>query len=342
MRIKHYAALFLLYAFAGCGFNHDIELDVTIPGLNGAVFTVSGESGKLFSENVVNGECLLKGRLEKPGFYTCVLKKNYTPGEKRFEVYLEPGRYNIQIDSHSHKYPHVHSASNYQQQVNNYRHIFDSLAPPVTPVKLLAYKTLFTYIKTYPQSELSAHFMAEHDYEDRPEAYKVLYDIMPPAAKNSDEGRYINKKLTLILKTTPGNKAPQIEGTILGGKTFNQITAGKKIILVDFWRAANYVSRINNDSLKRVYNMYKSKGFEIIGVSLDKRDLWWKTALKDDKLPWPQISDLKGSDSPNVTNWNATSIPTYYLVDEKWNILFPNIQLNSVEVEVRQYLEKHP
>jgi peroxiredoxin len=342
MKIKRHIALFLLYTLTGCGFNHDIKLDVTIPGLNDAVLTLSGESGTLFSQNVINGKCLFKGKLEKPGFYTCALKKNYKPGQKRFEVYLEAGTYDININAHSSKYPQVQSVSNYQQQINNYRHIFDSLAPPVTPVKLLAYKSLTTYIKQYPQSQLSAHFMAEHDYEDRPEAYKALYDMMAPAAKNSDEGRYISKRLTDILRTKPGNRAPQIEGAVLDGKTFNQITAGKKIILVDFWRAANYVSRINNDSLKRVYNMYKSQGFEIIGVSIDKKDLWWKTAVKDDKLPWPQMCDLKGSESPNVTNWNATSIPSYYLVDSKWNVLFQNIQLNSIEVEVRQYLEKHP
>ena len=44
----------------------------------------------------------------------------------------------------------------------------------------------------------------------------------------------------------------------------------------------------------RIYQKYKDKGLEIIGISLDTDREAWLKAVSDDKLPWTQISDLKG------------------------------------------------
>ncbi len=341
MNLKHLIPLFALCSLIACNHSHNIEINVNVPGLSDAVFTMRGDGGILFSQNIVDGKCNYTGTLPQNGFYECSLKKNYKPGQKQFEVYLENGTCNITIKAGSHNYPHVQSSSKLQQEVSNYHQLWDSLSRTVPP-KMVGYTTMSEYVKKYPQSKLSAHFMADRNYEDEPVQYKALYDRMSEDAKSSEDGKYIIKRINDDLRTAAGNKASQIEGAFTDGRTLKQVVAGKKIMLIDFWRSANYVSRINQDSLRRVYKEYKDKGFEIISVSLDTKELWWKTAMKDDKLPWPQVSDLKGNDSPNEKNWNITTIPSYYLVDSNWNILFQNIQLNSIEVEVRQYLEKHP
>jgi hypothetical protein len=78
-----------------------------------------------------------------------------------------------------------------------------------------------------------------------------------------------------------------------------------------------------------------------VSVSLDSKSDWWTGALKDDKLDWTQVSDLKGNDSPNAANYNITEIPSYYLLDGQWNIVVPKIGIKSIEFEVSQYLKKH-
>ena len=114
------------------------------------------------------------------------------------------------------------------------------------------------------------------------------------------------------------------------------------MILVDFWRASNELSRKNHDQIKSLLaqdNVQQNVAF--ISVSLDSKADWWATALKDDKLSWTQVSDLKGDDSPNAANWNITEIPTYYLLDGQWNIIVPNIGIKNIDFEISSYLKKH-
>lgn len=90
-----------------------------------------------------------------------------------------------------------------------------------------------------------------------------------------------------------------------------------------------------------IYSNLNKRGFQVISVSLDSKPLWWSTAVKDDKLPWPQMSDLKGNDSPNALNWAISTLPTYYLVDADWKVYKKDITLSSIALEATQYLEKH-
>lgn len=42
------------------------------------------------------------------------------------------------------------------------------------------------------------------------------------------------------------------------------------------------------------YNKYHTKGFEVVGVSFDNKKEAWVKGVEQLKLPWLQISDLKG------------------------------------------------
>ncbi len=152
----------------------------------------------------------------------------------------------------------------------------------------------------------------------------------------------INERLVPLLKLAPGKTAPAINGKTFDGKTFAQITAGKKIFVIDFWRAGNSFSRTNHGDISQLYDDWKKKGVEIISVSLDSKSLWWTTAVKDDKLPWPQMADLKGNDSPNTLNWGISKVPTYDLVSGDWKIIACDVPLVNLKLDVDQYLEKHP
>ncbi|MDR1171603.1 MAG: AhpC/TSA family protein, partial [Bacteroidales bacterium] len=68
--------------------------------------------------------------------------------------------------------------------------------------------------------------------------------------------------------------------------------AGKgKYVLVDFWASWCRPSRMANPQVVKKYHRYKDKGFEIVGVSLDKDKDEWTKAIEDDALAWPQMSD---------------------------------------------------
>src|SRR5438552_5040416 len=52
-----------------------------------------------------------------------------------------------------------------------------------------------------------------------------------------------------------------------------------KVFLLDFWASWCVPCRFSNKHLVKLYEKYKGKGFEILGVSLDDNTTAWKKAV---------------------------------------------------------------
>lgn len=74
-----------------------------------------------------------------------------------------------------------------------------------------------------------------------------------------------------------------------------------------------------------LYKKYHKKGFEIVGVSLDKDKESWEKGIAELGLPWPQMSDLKFWDSALSKEYAVSSIPFTVLIGEDGTILATKI-----------------
>lgn len=83
------------------------------------------------------------------------------------------------------------------------------------------------------------------------------------------------------------------------------------------------------------------KDLGLISISLDHKRDWWINAIQEDKLTWPQYSDMKGNESLNGLNWNITHLPTYCLVDSKWRIVENDLEWTELPITVNRYLKQH-
>jgi hypothetical protein len=130
-------------------------------------------------------------------------------------------------------------------------------------------------------------------------------------------------------------------GQTADGKPFDASTINKKLILVEFWRADNEDAGINHRNLLHDnFTPLINKDFTVVSVSLDTVKDVWKAALAKDGMTWTQVCDLKGESSPNFTNWQIAKIPSYYLVDNNWKILYRDISYGDVALTVDSLL--HP
>ena len=76
----------------------------------------------------------------------------------------------------------------------------------------------------------------------------------------------------------------------------------------------------------KAYQAYGKKGFDILGCSFDQnRDKWLK-AVKDDKLTWNQVSDLKGWANAAGKLYGVNSIPANVLLDKDQKIIGRNLR----------------
>jgi len=91
--------------------------------------------------------------------------------------------------------------------------------------------------------------------------------------------------------------------------------------------------------LLAAYFKYKSLNFSILGISLDVDSQKWLQAIKEDKLPWTQVSDLKGGNNEAALLFGVQSIPMNFLIDPNGIIISKNLRGRELENKLTEIFE---
>lgn len=86
----------------------------------------------------------------------------------------------------------------------------------------------------------------------------------------------------------------------------------KNVVLLDFTAYALPQSQQRNILLRELYAKYHSRGLEIVQVSLDGDEHYWKTMCE--QLPWPCLYCAEGIANDIVQLYGVTALPTYFLI----------------------------
>ena len=85
-------------------------------------------------------------------------------------------------------------------------------------------------------------------------------------------------------QTSVGDRAKEITLPDPKGKEISLSSLKGKVVLIDFWASWCGPCRRSAPDLKKTYEKYQSKGFEIYGVSVDQDKFAWKMAIKEDHV----------------------------------------------------------
>lgn len=133
--------------------------------------------------------------------------------------------------------------------------------------------------------------------------------------------------------------APEIALKNPQGKVIKLSSLRGKVVLIDFWASWCGPCRKENPNVVRMYEKYKSKGFTVYSVSLDKDAEAWKRAIAADGLVWPNhVSDLLQWDSPMPQLYGFQGIPYTVLVDKKGKIIGTNLRGPALEQKLAEVL----
>jgi thiol-disulfide isomerase/thioredoxin len=148
----------------------------------------------------------------------------------------------------------------------------------------------------------------------------------------------LNSKVENLSKLAINSVAPEINLANPVGELVPLSSLKGKVVLIDFWASWCRPCRMENPNVVRVYNKFKSKGFEIYGVSLDRGKDEWIQAIKDDNLTWIHVSDLMFWNSAAARQYNVTGIPFTVLLDAEGRIIAKNLRGEELEKKLAEIL----
>lgn len=132
----------------------------------------------------------------------------------------------------------------------------------------------------------------------------------------------------------PGQLAPEILLNGTDGKPIKLSSLKGKLVLVDFWATWCAPCMAEMPSLKRVYNEYKDKGFEIYSVSLDRTKEKWLS--KASTMPWICVFDENNEAS---STYKVSSIPFTVLVGRDGKIIAKSLRGEMIEQTVGNHIK---
>lgn len=146
--------------------------------------------------------------------------------------------------------------------------------------------------------------------------------------------------MSVALNAQPkfGQQAYEIALPTIKGDTVKLSSLKGKVVLIDFWASWCTPCRLTNRKMVKIYPKYKEKGFEILGVSLDKERAEWVEAVGKDRIPWLQVNDNGGWDARTITQWNIYQIPASYLIDKEGKVVGVDLEGKELEKALRKLL----
>lgn len=170
---------------------------------------------------------------------------------------------------------------------------------------------------------------------------KETFANATPEMKDHVLGRLLQDRVAKLNDTDVGSVAPDFSGPTPEGVELSLSESLGKLTLLDFWASWCRPCRIENPNIVSVYQDYKDKGFQVIGVSLDRpnQERAWKKAIEDDELDWLHISNLMFWNDPIAVKYGVKSIPQAYLIDENGVIIAKNLRGRQLREKVAEYLD---
>jgi len=338
-------------------------------GPNAVIVIKGSENGEtLKAENISNGHQTFKINMPKTGYSILSI---YDDGkEKEYFFYMDQGNYKGTIDGkNTDAYPFKNAPTKegeemidfYKQKEEMNKNLLDSLAFAEHELDLatsdniaeMARKAdiwrekkiqselndIKTFAEKHPKSNATIFLLDRFGRADsETKKYLSIFKSLDPEVQESKEGKKLLSEIMQANQMMAGNKMPNIEGETPDGKKFD-LNVLKKVNLVICWVAYSGKCRRNNKILANLYEKYKDRDVEFIGVSFDKNRDSWERIIKADKLVWPQYSDLLGAKSPNAKNLSNFSATYFFLADKNGIVLSNNdLTLDFVDSEISKHL----
>lgn len=111
-----------------------------------------------------------------------------------------------------------------------------------------------------------------------------------------------------------------------------------KVVLVDFWASWCGPCAREMQAVISAYEKYNTRGFEIIGISLDEERADMDKFIQARNMPWPQYFDGKGWGNELARRYGVTSIPATFLIGKDGKIAAKDLRGSQLSAKIEELL----
>ncbi|MCR5157758.1 MAG: AhpC/TSA family protein [Prevotella sp.] len=170
---------------------------------------------------------------------------------------------------------------------------------------------------------------------------RSLIAKMPEKFRQRQQTKELEARLQAFEATGIGQTIADFSLNTPQGEPLSVMSEVKKnkLTILDFWASWCGPCRREMPFMKELYAKYQSKGLGIVGISLDESASEWNRAIEELKIPWPQMSDLRGWECSAAQTFQVNAIPYLIVLDQEGKILQKGLRGEELEQFVAQQLQ---
>lgn len=195
--------------------------------------------------------------------------------------------------------------------------------------------------KENAQSKFPAIFLRQTYYYIPKAEIIALAESGSPAWLETSYAARIKESIPGWKRQLPGTMFTDIRLADTEGAehSLSEYVGKDKYVLIDFWASWCGPCRRSMPAMKKLYEAWKDKGFDIVGLSLDSDKAAWQGAIKRIGLPWHHLSDLQGWKSLAAQTYGVNSIPATLLIGPDGKVIASGLEANEVDEKLKELIK---